>query len=269
MPLFHLILVALVQGITEFLPVSSSGHLVLLPLLTGLEDQGLLIDVAAHVGTLAAVVLYFWRDVRAALFGLGRLLRGKVDTQGAWLALCLLIATVPVMVLGLVFKLFGIADALRSVEVIAWATLIFAGVLLYADRTAVQTKGQAQLSLADSVKLGLWQALALIPGTSRSGVTITGALALGYTREDGTRIAMLMSIPTIIASAVLLLTDAVGGTIPWRDVSIVVGLSFLAALGALALMMRLLRSVSFTPYVVYRIALGVMLLVLVYSGALT
>ncbi|MEL6701427.1 MAG: undecaprenyl-diphosphate phosphatase, partial [Pseudomonadota bacterium] len=237
MPLFHLILVALIQGITEFLPVSSSGHLVLLPLLTGLKDQGLVIDVAAHVGTLFAVVLYFWSDVRAALIGLGRLIRGKVDTQGAWLALCLIIATIPVIIAGAVLKVTGAADAMRSVTVIGWTMLLFGLLLYWADQRAPQTRTAAQWSLKDAVRLGLWQMIALIPGTSRSGIVITGALVHGYTRSDGAKIAMLMSIPTIIASGALSSLDLIGGAVPLRDAGIVIVFSFLAALAALALMM--------------------------------
>ncbi|MEM6728920.1 MAG: undecaprenyl-diphosphate phosphatase [Pseudomonadota bacterium] len=269
MPLFHLILVALIQGITEFLPISSSGHLVLLPLLTGLDDQGLLIDVAAHLGTLVAVVIYFWSDVRAALYGTGRLMRGKVDTQGAWLALCLAIATVPVVIVGALFSLFGISELLRSVEVIAWATLLFGLLLYWADTRSPATKVQKNLSLKDAIRLGLWQALALIPGTSRSGITITGARFLGYTREDGARIAMLMSIPTILASGTLAASEAIYSAAPWGELVLVAALSCLAAFAALALMMRLLKSVSFTPYVLYRVVLGSVLLALVYGGVLT
>ena len=269
MPLFHLVLVALIQGVTEFLPVSSSGHLVLLPALTGMEDQGQVIDVAAHVGTLFAVVLFFWGDVRSAVAGLERLIRGKVDTQGAWLALCLVIATVPVVFAGAILKLTGLSDALRSVAVIGWTMILFGILLYWADQRAVQAKSQSELSLKDAARLGLWQMLALIPGTSRSGITITGALVHGYTRIDGARIAMLMSIPTIIASGVLSSLDLIGGTVPLREAGIVVILSFLAALVALALMMRLLRTVSFTPYVIYRVLLGVVLLALVYTGTLS
>ena len=269
MPLFHLILVALIQGITEFLPISSSGHLILLPQLTGLEDQGVVIDVAAHVGTLFAVVLYFWSDVRAAIIGAGRLLRGKVDTQGAWLALCLVIATIPVVLVGALLAATGAADAMRSVTVIGWTMVVF-GLLLYvADQRAAQVKTQAEWSLKDALRLGLWQAVALIPGTSRSGITITGALALGYTRTDGAKIAMLLSIPAIFASGTLASLDLIGGAVPLRDASIVIVLSFLSALAALAIMMRLLRTVSFTPYVIYRVFLGALLLALGYSGALT
>ena len=268
MPLFHLILVAVIQGITEFLPVSSSGHLVLLPRLTGMQDQGLVIDVAAHVGTLFAVVLYFWGDTRAAIIGTGRLVRGKIDTQGAWLALCLAIATVPVVIIGLILKVTGLADAMRSVTVIGWTMLLF-GILLYvADQRATQVKTQAQLSMKDAAILGLWQAVALIPGTSRSGITITGALFRGYTRTDGARIAMLMSIPTILASGLVSSLDLIGGEVPIRDAGIVIALSFLSALAALALMMKLLQSVSFTPYVIYRVILGLILLYLGYSGVI-
>ncbi len=266
MPLFHLILVALIQGITEFLPVSSSGHLILLPRLTGMEDQGIVIDVAAHVGTLFAVVLFFWGDVRAALFGLGRLARGKVDTQGAWLALCLIIATVPVIVAGLILKVTGLADAMRSVTVIGWTMLLFGVLLYFADQRAPQEKTQAEWSIKDAVRLGLWQAVALIPGTSRSGITITGALFHGYTRHDAAKIAMLMSIPTIIASGSLAGLDLIGGDVPLRDATIVIALSFLSALAALAFMMRLLRSVSFTPYVIYRVILGIVLIWVGYTG---
>ena len=269
MPLFHLILIALIQGVTEFLPVSSSGHLVLLPGLTGLQDQGLVIDVAAHVGTLFAVALYFWKDVKIGLLGLPRLARGKVDTQGAFLALCLITATLPVILAGLVFKVTGLADALRSVTVIGWTMLGF-GVLLYiADQRGPVTRDSTRWRLRDAAVMGLYQVLALIPGTSRSGITITGARFLGYDRSSAAKLAMLMSIPTIAASGLLAGLDLIGGDIPLRDAAIVAGLSFVAALAALALMMRLLQSVSYTPYVLYRIALGLVLLVLGYSGAIT
>ena len=145
----------------------------------------------------------------------------------------------------------------------------FGLVLYWADQRAPQVKSQADLSLKDALQLGLWQAVALIPGTSRSGITITGALALGYTRTDGAKIAMLLSIPAIFASGTLASLDLIGGAVPLRDASIVIVLSFLSALAALAIMMRLLRTVSFTPYVIYRVVLGALLLALGYSGALT
>ncbi len=266
MTTFNLLLIALIQGVTEFLPVSSSGHLILLPSLTGLADQGQIIDVAAHIGTLTAVVLFFWFDVRIALGGLTRLARGKIDTRGAFLALCLIVATIPVVVAGFILKVTGLADAMRGITVIGWSMLVFGVVLYWADQTGPVTKTAERWTLRDAVLMGLWQAIALIPGTSRSGITITAARMLGYERSDAARLSMLMSIPTIIASAVLLGLDVVGTADAgaWRDIGIVAAMTFVAALGALALMMRLLRAVSYTPYVIYRIALGLFLLSIAY-----
>ena len=267
MTLFHLFLVAAIQGLTEFLPVSSSGHLILLPALTGLEDQGQAIDVAVHVGTLFAVILYFRSDVRVAAAGVGRLIRGRLDTPGAFLALCLMIATVPVMVVGLVLNVTGLDAAMRSTAVIGWSMLIFGIVLYWADQKGPSTRTADSWTLRHAIIMGLWQAVALIPGTSRSGITITGARFLGYAREDAAKLSMLMSIPTIIASGSLLGLK-VASDANWailRDGAIAAVFAFAAALLALVLMMRLLRSVSFTPYVVYRIVLGVILLGVAYS----
>ena len=267
MTTFNLLLIALIQGITEFLPISSSAHLILLPSLTSLDDQGQVIDVAAHVGTLCAVVLFFWSDVKLALGGTLRLLRGKADTQGARLALCLIVGTIPVVIAGLILSVTGLSDAMRSVAVIGWAMIVFGILLYWADQKGPAEKTAGQWSLKDAVKMGMWQAVALIPGTSRSGITITAGRMLGYKRTDAARLSMLMSIPTIIASGALLSLDVIasGDTGTLRDIGIVVAMSFAAALLALTLMMRLLKSVSFTPYVIYRIALGAVLLWIAYS----
>lgn len=267
MSLAHLFLVAIIQGITEFLPVSSSGHLVLVPILTGYPDQGQVIDVAVHLGTLLAVVLFFWRDVRMGLAGIPRMLTGKIDTPGARLAFLLMIATIPAVLFGLMLKLTGLDDAMRSIRVIAWTMLIFGIVLYVVDQKGAETKRADDWSVKDALIMGLWQALALIPGTSRSGATISGARALGYERPDGAKIAMLMSIPTIFASGVLLGGEVIATANAQIaiDGAIAAGFSFIAALLALSLMMRLLRSVSFTPYVIYRVILGVALLAIAYS----
>lgn len=269
MPLLHLILVAIVQGITEFLPISSSGHLILLPNLLGIDDQGQAIDVAVHVGTLGAVMLYFRRDVARMFRGLGHMLGGNFKTPDAKLALLLALATIPVVIAGLILKVTGGSDALRSVTIIAWTTLIFGLVLWWADRTGPVEKTADGWTTRDAITMGLWQVLALIPGTSRSGITITGARQLGYAREDAARLAMLMSIPTIIASGALLGVEVARDmdTGLARDAGIAAIFAFAAALAALHFMMRLLKSVSFTPYVIYRIALGLFLLVYSYGLA--
>ncbi|WP_232829421.1 undecaprenyl-diphosphate phosphatase [Tropicimonas sp. IMCC34043] len=247
--------------------MSSSGHLILLPNLTGLADQGQTIDVAVHVGTLVAVVIYFWSDVREGLIGLGHLVRGRRDTPGAKLAINLIIATIPVILVGLLIEVAGVSEALRSTAIIGWTMLIFGIVLYWADQKGAEVKVAEEWSLKQAVILGLWQAVALIPGTSRSGITITGARLLGYKRTDAAKISMLMSIPTIMASGVLLGIE-VAADADWavaRDGAIAAVFSFISALLALTLMMRLLRSVSFTPYVIYRVILGVVLLAIAYS----
>jgi undecaprenyl-diphosphatase len=267
MTLFQLLLVAIIQGLTEFLPVSSSGHLILLPFVTGGPDQGLAIDVAVHVGTLLAVILYFRAEVTEATIGLGRLFRGKVDTRGAHTALLLIIATIPVLIVGLIFKLLGIDEMLRSVAVIGWTMLIFGLVLYWADKTGAETRTAKDWMIKDAVWMGLAQAVALIPGTSRSGITITAARKLGYDRTGAATLSMLMSIPTILASGALLSLDVIGEA-DWqlaKDASIAAAFAFVAAMLALVIMMRLLRSVSFTPYVIYRVILGIALLVYAYA----
>lgn len=267
MTLFQLLIVAIIQGVTEFLPVSSSGHLILLPTMMGTPDQGLAIDVAVHVGTLGAVVLYFWSDVKVAALGSIRLVQGKIDTAGAFLALCLLIATIPALIVGLAIQLTGLDEAMRSAAVIGWTMLIFGLVLYWADRTGAEDRTADQWTLRHALFMGLAQCLALIPGTSRSGITITAARKLGYGREGAAKLAMLMSIPVILASGAVLSLEVIGDA-NWalmRDASIAAVFAFFAALAALVLMMRLLRSISFTPYVIYRVVLGIGLLIWAYT----
>ncbi|MGR3455536.1 undecaprenyl-diphosphate phosphatase [Pseudooceanicola sp.] len=267
MSLLHLFLLAVIQGLTEFLPISSSAHLILFPQITGMADQGQVIDVAVHVGTLGAVVVYFWADVWMGLKGIPDMLRGRLDTPGARLAFLLVIATIPVILFGLVLKLTGLDDAMRSVAVIGWTMLGFGLVLYWADQVSDGEKTDRDWTLRDAVIMGLWQAVALIPGTSRSGATITGALFLGYNRRDAAKLSMLMSIPTIIASASLLSLDVIAegnSALAWEALIAAI-FAFLSALLALALLMRLLRTISYTPFVIYRVILGIGLLAWAYA----
>lgn len=267
MPILHLLLVAALQGLTEFLPISSSAHLILLPNLTGMQDQGPVIDIAVHVGTLFAVILYFRSDVKIAVAGIPDMLRWKIDTQGAFLALCLVFATVPVVIAGVLLKLTGLDAAMRSTALIGWTMLIFGIVLYWADRTGPTTKDDTKWSLKDAWIMGLWQAVALIPGTSRSGITISAGRYLGYDRHGAARLAMLMSIPAIMATGVFLGAEVIASASATmvRDAAIAAVFAFVAAMLALTLMMRLLRSVSFTPYAIYRVILGVILLWIAYT----
>ena len=267
MHLTTLAILALIQGITEFLPVSSSGHLILFPQLTGSQDQGIAVDVAVHFGTLFAVILFFRSDVADAVAGAFDILRGRLKTANARLAGLLILATIPVIVAGAILKMTGLSDALRDIRVIAWAMIIFGIALYWFDKNAPAVRTAGSWSPKDAVIMGFWQMLALIPGTSRSGATITGARQLGFDRKDGAKLAMLMSIPTILASASLIGLDVVNGdeAINVRDLVIAAILAFGAALLALKLMMQLLNSFSFTPYVIYRLALGAVLLWIAYG----
>ena len=262
---FHLVVLALVQGITEFLPISSSGHLILVPVLTGWPDQGLVLDVAVHVGTLGAVLLYFRRDVWQMLAGVALLIAGRRN-PGARLALLLVAATVPVVVAGAGLKYVG-SEGLRNVTVIGWTTLVFGVVLFAADRWCLTLRRIEHMPMASALAIGLAQVLALVPGTSRSGITMTAARALGYERQAAARFSMLLSIPVIIAAGTLegLELYAAGDAVLTASVAIAVALAFVSALGAIGFLMKWLRRASFTPFVIYRIGLGAYLLWLAYS----
>ncbi|MBI1208207.1 MAG: undecaprenyl-diphosphate phosphatase [Azospirillum sp.] len=266
MTIEQLIVLAVVQGITEFLPISSSGHLILVPYLTGEADQGLMIDVALHVGTLGAVLLYLWRDIVRMLVGLGRALRGRADPGGR-LALQLIVATLPLVAAGYAASRY-LGDALRSVEVIAWTTLGFGILLGLVDRAGMTVRRIEHMSYSGALFIGFAQILALIPGTSRSGITMTAARMLGFERAETARFSMLMSIPAIVASGALqgIKLYQAGNAQLTADALIAAGLALVAALVAIAAMMGWLRRASFMPFVLYRIALGGGLLIWIYFG---
>ncbi|MEQ8319874.1 MAG: undecaprenyl-diphosphate phosphatase [Rhodospirillales bacterium] len=265
MPILHLVILAAIQGITEFLPISSSGHLVLVPVFLGWSDQGLMMDIAVHVGTLLAVILYLYKDVGAMLGGVGRALKGRRD-PGAKLFMLLVVGTIPVIGAG--FALHHYAPGMfRDMQVIAWATLGFGILLWIADQIGMTVRRIEHLGFFDVILIGLAQCLALIPGTSRSGITMTAARFIGMERPDAARFSMLLSIPVIIAAGTLSGIDLYkSGNIQLAaDVFVAAGLAFIFALIAIALMMAWLKRASFTPFVVYRIGLGCFLLAVVYG----
>ena len=269
MDIFQLLVIALVQGITEFLPISSSAHLILIPVVTGWADQGLAIDVAAHIGTLAAVILYFRSDV-------GRLLTGARDaavrrrSAEARLLLQLAVATLPVVVAGFVLKDM-IATDMRSPVLIAATTAGFGLLLFTADRRADDARGGIEtLSWTAVLLIGLAQALALVPGVSRSGITMTAALFLGLRRTDAARFSLLLSIPTTAAAGTLGAADLwqSGDAALQSDALLVAVFAFASAFAAIAGLMAWLRRASFLPFVVYRLVLATLLAGLIVSGVL-
>ena len=265
MTLLHIAVLAIVQGITEFLPISSSAHLVLVPVFFRWPDQGLIIDVAVHIGTLLAVILYLWRDLWAMVVGLGRAVRGKRDA-GAVLFFYLVAATVPVGVAGFALHRY-MPSGIRSLAIIGWTSLGFGVVLYVADKIGMTLRRLEHVKLADAVIIGLAQALSLIPGTSRSGITMTAARILGMERPDAARFSMLLSIPTIAGAGVLVGWDLYkqGSAELTLAAGLAALLAFVCALVAIALMMAWLRRATFTPFVVYRVALGGFLLAVAYG----
>lgn len=266
MPILHLAILALVQGITEFLPISSSGHLVLVPYVMAWQDQGLMLDVAVHVGTLGAVMVYAWREIGMMLTGFWKLMRGRVD-QGTRLMLQVILGSIPVVIAGYAIAKYA-GGMLRSVEIIGWTTLGFGLLLGLADRVGMTVRRLEHMSYGGALAIGLAQVLALIPGTSRSGITMTMARFLGFERADAARFSLLLSIPAIAGAGTLTGIDLwqSGDVSLTRDALTAAGLSFASALVAITLMMAWLKHAGFMPFVVYRILLGALLLYLVYAA---
>lgn len=265
------VVLALVQGVTEFLPVSSSAHLLLVPFLFGWEDQGLAFDVAVHLGTLVAVISYFWRDIKPMIYhGLQTLTpHPKPDPEGyGRLAWGVVIATLPIGVFGLLLSDF-VEENLRSVLVLALATILFGVVLGYAEKiypkTAVR-KDLTQLTWQSALSFGLAQCLAMIPGTSRSGITLTAGLFLGFSKEAAAKFSFLMSIPTILLAGLLQTAKLFQSALPvdWGAMGIGVLVSMLAGYACIKLFMQALSKIPLMVYVYYRLALGVALLWLYY-----
>lgn len=255
----------MVQGITEFLPVSSSGHLALVPVFTGWRDQGLLLDVAVHVGTLGAVVLYLSSDIWGIFAGLIRVIRGRRDPK-AILATYILLATIPVVVAGYLLNKYY-PGGFRSILVIGWTTLGFGIFLAITDWLGMTVRRMEHIRLGDALVIGVFQVLALIPGTSRSGITMSAARLLGFERPDAARFSMLLSIPAIAGAGVLkgLELHEAGNARLTTDALMAGGMAFATALVAILIMMAWLRRASFAPFVFYRVALGCVLLAIGYG----
>lgn len=231
--------------------------------LLGWSDQGLPFDTAVHLGSLVAVVIYFQQDL-ARLIGAGsRQLRGESSDDGQF-ALNLLIASLPILPVGF-FARFLIEGELRSLEVIAATTILFALALWYADRQ--QHKGSSTLTPGRAMLIGIAQCLALIPGTSRSGVTITAALLIGFSRTEAARISFLISIPTILGAATLKLVDLAMDPVPtdWLDVAIGTLVAGISAYLCIKLLLSVIERIGFLPFVIYRLILGMALIVIIAS----
>ena len=254
---------ALIQGITEFLPISSSAHLILMPRLFGWPDQGLAFDVAVHVGTLLAVVIYFRQDVllmsRDWVLSIAR----RQPTNNSRLAWGVIFATLPAVFFGFLIN-NGIDAVLRNPLIIAATTIVFGVLLWWSDVKGKRIRDEYTISFKDVAIIGFAQALALIPGTSRSGITMTAGLMIGLTRQASARFSLLLSIPLILGAGILKLKDLIESTEPvlW---DILIGgavLSFLSAYVVIALFLKWINKIGMAPFAWYRFALGAFLLYL-------
>lgn len=260
---FHAIVLALVQGLTEFLPISSSAHLILFPKLLGWQDQGLAFDVAVHVGTLGAVVLYFRRELIPMARDWFRSLLTRKNTADSRLAWAVLWGTVPVGLAGLLLKGY-IENNLRSELVIAAATIGFGLLLWIADARGRGQRDEYSLRISDIAIIGVAQAFALIPGTSRSGATMTAGLILGLSREASARFSFLLSIPVITLAGMMLTLDLVKqpGTVDWASMVIGIVTSGITAYLCIHYFLKLLERIGMLPFVIYRLLLGALLIYL-------
>ncbi|ENA28468.1 MULTISPECIES: undecaprenyl-diphosphate phosphatase [Pseudomonas] len=260
---FHVLILSLIQGITEFLPVSSSAHLILPSQLFGWPDQGLAFDVAVHVGTLLAVVLAFRHEVLATAMGWTRQVVTRQSSPESRLGWAIIIGTIPAALAGLMLEHY-IESYARAALVIATSTIVFGLILWWADAKGSRTRDMDSLSWQSALVIGLAQALALIPGTSRSGITMTAALLLGFTRQAAARFSFLLSIPLILAAGGLKTVELIqtGTDAQWVDIAWGVGLSFISALLCIKLFLKALDKIGMLPFVIYRLALGAVLFAL-------
>ncbi|NRF29259.1 undecaprenyl-diphosphate phosphatase [Vibrio coralliilyticus] len=257
MSYFEAFILALIQGLTEFLPISSSAHLILPSAVLGWEDQGLAFDVAVHVGTLAAVMIYFRSEVVSLLSAfLASIFKGDRSKE-AKLAWMIILATIPACVFGLLMKDF-IELYLRSAWVIATTTIVFGLLLWYVDKHSSLADDEYQADWKKALFIGVAQALAMIPGTSRSGATITAALYLGFTREAAARFSFLMSIPIILLAGGYLGLKLVSSGDPIHLGVLLTGIvtSFISAYVCIHFFLKLISRMGMTPFVIYRLILG-------------
>ncbi|WP_394199983.1 undecaprenyl-diphosphate phosphatase [Shewanella waksmanii] len=265
MEIFQVIILALIQGLTEFLPISSSAHLILPSQVLGWEDQGLAFDVAVHIGSLLAVMIYFRNEIISMIKAwLASLFKGQHsdDSKLAW---WIILATIPAVVFGFMLK-DVVETYLRGPGVIAVTTVLFGLLLWWADKMSRCELSEYQTGWKKALLIGFAQALALIPGTSRSGITITAALMLGLNREAAARFSFLMSIPVILGAAILMSKDlSEGGHVfNFSELAIGVGVSFVAAYACIHLFLKIISRMGMTPFVLYRLALGGLLCAFIF-----
>jgi undecaprenyl-diphosphatase len=271
---FEAVVLGVVQGLTEFLPISSSAHLRIVSEAFGWKDPGAAFTAITQIGTEIAVLLYFRRDIgRIIVAWLGSLTgrrKGDPDARVGWL---IIVGSIPIVILGLLFK-DSIETTLRDLRIVAIALVAFSLILYWADRVGSKKREVEDLTIGHGIAFGLAQAMALIPGVSRSGGTITMGLFLGYSRTAAARYSFLLAIPAVLGSGAYeayraLTGDVAGRGIDWGPTIVATVLAFAVGLSVIAWLLRYLTRGSFTPFVVYRVVLGLLVLALVGTGVLS
>jgi undecaprenyl-diphosphatase len=261
---FQVIILAIVQGLTEFLPISSSGHLVLVPSFFEWADQGLAFDVAVHFGSLLAVLAFFRNDILGLIRGGLQVLGGKTDSLESRLALGIILGTVPAAIAGLLL-VDWIEANLRSPAVIVFTLSGYAVLMILADRFGRSDRNITHVTLRDALTIGVAQALALVPGTSRSGVTITAGRMLGFERQDAARFSFLLSVPVILLATLFSLIGLLASDdrVAWGQLAIGVLVSAVVAYLSIEFFMRFVSRIGLMPFAIYRLVLaGVIVYVL-------
>ena len=263
MTTIQIVVLAVVQGLTEFLPISSSGHLVLVPFLVEWTDQGLAFDVAVHFGSLLAVVLFFRDDIAGLIRGGVQILGGDLKSPQAYMALAIALGTIPAAAAGLLAAGW-IEQNLRDPSVIVYTLAGYGILMALADRYARRDRSITQVTIRDALIIGTAQALALVPGTSRSGVTITAGRLLGFERQDAARFSFLLSAPVILLATVYKGGEMVLGDTPvaWDELALGVLVSAVVAYISIEFFMRFVTRIGLAPFAIYRLGLAALLLYL-------
>jgi len=267
---FEAVILGLVQGITEFLPVSSSAHIFVVSQLLGWQDPGAAFTAVSQMGTELAVIVFFRRDIARIVSAWWQslfkpALRSGIDARMGWY---IIVGTIPIAVIGLVFS-HQIETAARNLWLVSGTLIGFGIILGVADALGRHRLALTNLNAKDGILFGLGQALALIPGVSRSGATISTGLALGYTREASARYAFLLAIPAVVASGLYEATK-IGSdpTVEWAPTILATVIAFVTGFAVIAWLLRWVTTRSYLPFVIYRIALGLLLIILLLTGVL-
>jgi undecaprenyl-diphosphatase len=261
----QIIVLAIVQGLTEFLPISSSGHLILVPAFFGWADQGLSFDIAVHFGSLAAVCVFFRNDIAGLLHGAGDIIAGRSATLQARMAWCIGIGTIPAAVAGLFFAGW-IAANLRSPMFVVTALAAYGLLMALADYFAPRARDISTIRIRDALIVGIAQALSLVPGTSRSGITITAGRLLGFRRQDAARFSFLLSAPVILLATIYEVVMLVTGDmqVAWDNLAVAALVSGIVAYLSIDFFMRFVSVMGLLPFAIYRLLLASVILYVIY-----